>query len=302
MGGRCARALAAVLGLIAAAPSSAGASPALQVCLDEDSAPLSWHGAAGDGGFDLEVARALAQRLDRELRVHWFRGAGEEGFPLPLQINALLAQGACELAGGYPLTRDALAAPRVPDVFLALPSGERTPVRLGELRHTRPYHALALALLLAPRVEGVHALHDLAGRSLLVERESLAEAIGAAHAPRLRASLKRIWPEGDALFEALERGEADAALIERQRFDAYRTRTPRTPLRPSDYVHPLAINAGLAGLERDVALLDAADRALGELLASGAIAHIARREQLTYHPPVEPEILPPLTPRLLSAR
>jgi ABC-type amino acid transport substrate-binding protein len=298
---RRARLAALVLGALTLARAVHAELP-LRVCLDENSAPLSWRDARGEGGFDLGVARAVAQQLGRELAVHWFRGAGEEGFGLPTQIGVLLAQGACELAGGFPLTRDALAAPAVPEIFVALPSGERTRVRLGELRHTRPYQALALTLVLTPRAPQAGALEELGGLRLAVERESLAEAVAAAHAPRLGLGLTRYWPEGEALFEALERGDADAALVERQRFDVYRRQLPATALRASDYVHPLAINTGLAGLERARRLLEAADRALDALSAQGELARIAAREQLTYHAPREPEVLPPLTARVLLTR
>lgn len=280
----------------------------LRVCLEAGSPPFSSRvglsSAAGPGhGLDREVAAEVAAALGRSLEVFWFEASREEEDLLAQQADALFAEGHCELVAGYPLTRDGL----------------RSAAR--RLRPSRPYLALPLTLVLAEGTRPLRRLDEAAGLRLAVERDSLASAIAAVYAGgRLQPGLVRFAFEetpsaeasggsdrdaesrgpggGHAVFEALERGAADVAFVEAHRFALYRADRPETRLRSTGYRHGLAVNAGFVGTS--VALLDAVDRALAELLESGRVAAIVAGYGLDYAAPVAPAILPPLTPRLLA--
>ena len=58
---------------------TAGAQEALRVCLNEDLPPLSLHHrGATDSGFDVALAKAVAQKLGRRLEIQWFESKLDE--------------------------------------------------------------------------------------------------------------------------------------------------------------------------------------------------------------------------------
>ncbi len=285
---------------ISSLATGAGANPPLHVCLETDHPPFS--SATGpDRGIDHEISARVATALARPLRVDWFDSSGgsDEEIQMAHRASRLLAATGCDLIAGYPLTRDGLMAPtgRLP-----APSASREtsgPARTGRLLASQPYLSLPLTVVSAGEGLVIDSLDDLIGGRVAVERGSLASAIASVHAgAALRERLLRVSFEGDSIFEVLENGAADAALIERHRFELYRARTPTTRLRDTGYRHPLAVNIGFIG--RDPSLLAALDDALRLLLADGRIAEIVEAHGLGYSPPMAPAILPRLTPPLLA--
>ncbi|WP_123060017.1 substrate-binding periplasmic protein [Roseicella frigidaeris] len=299
------RAAALLLGLAALAPGAAAAAPALTVCLEAAVPPLSRQ-AGGGSGFDLAVARAVAARLGRPLALQWFETETDPDSSPARQVNALLADGRCDLVGGYPLTERSLAPPasergRLPDFAGARPEDRRRWVTLGRLVPTHPYRRDTLALVTGPAAGEleIRQLAELRGRRLGVEERTFADAILTAYQDGLLLDTVVHAPAGAALFEALERGETEAALVETHRFDAWRAAHPQTPLRLAAYRHPIGFNAGFVALSTAAPLVEAVDAALDRLREEGGLPRLAAMAGLTYAPPQPPGIGAPIRRAML---
>ena len=166
------------------AGGAAHAGETLKVCLDENAPPYSERRKNVGEGFDLGVARALAERLGRPLEVEWFESKLDEDSSGALEANALLSDGRCELVAGYPLTEDALGRPGVetahlPDFDGAKPADHRRRVALGTLRASKPYHFAPLTIVLGGAAIGkpIAGLRDLDGVKIGVESGTLSDTI-----------------------------------------------------------------------------------------------------------------------------
>ncbi|MDA9500241.1 substrate-binding periplasmic protein [Bradyrhizobium sp. CCBAU 11357] len=272
----------------------------LKVCLDEDRPPLSvHHRGKPDAGFDVLLAQAIAERLGRPLKIQWFESKLDEDSSPPLEANALLSDGRCSLVGGYALTQDSLVAPgmktaRLPDFAGATRDDRRRRVPLGVLAPSQPYIYSPMTVVLGPKAprRKIGDIGDLAGLRLVVESGSLGDAILMTFDKgRLIDNITHLVPGRDDLLGALERGEHDATLIDLARFDAHRAAHPDTAIRASGYYYPIGANRGYVGLASDGALIEAVNKALTELTASGRIAEFGKQAGLTYLPPREPAIL-----------
>src|SRR5450631_811386 len=291
---------AAVALMAMSATSTVAAGEALKVCLDENLPPLSAHRrGAPDNGFDLALAREVAQRLGRPLEVQWFASKLDEDSSPALEANALLSDGRCSLVGSYALTRDSLVVPgiktaKLPDFEGATGPDHRRRVPLGALAASEPYIYSPLTIVLGPRAHDRHisGVGDLAGLRVGIESGTLADAILMTFDNgRLIDDITHLVPGRDDLLGALDRGDFDATLLDLRRFDAYRAARPDTRLAASGYYYPVGANRGYVGLASDPDLLVAVNKALSDLQAAGTIAEFGQAAGLTYLPPREPAIL-----------
>ncbi|WP_025037734.1 substrate-binding periplasmic protein [Bradyrhizobium sp. DOA9] len=295
---RVAWSVAALLSTLASA--ALAADDPLKVCLDEDRPPLSvHHRGKPDAGFDVLLAQAIAERLGRTLKIQWFESKLDEDSSPQLEANALLSDGRCSLVGGYALTQDSLVAPgmktaRLPDFAGATRDDRRRRVPLGVLAPSQPYIYSPMTVVLGPKAQrrNIGDIGDLAGLRLVIESGSLGDAILMTFDKgRLIDNITHLVPGRDDLLGALERGDHDATLIDLARFDAHRAAHPDTAITASGYYYPIGANRGYVGLASDGALMEAVNRALTELTASGRIAEFGKQAGLTYLPPREPAIL-----------
>lgn len=286
--------------LSATASVALAADDPLQVCLDEDRPPLSVHRRGKpDAGFDVLLAQAIAERLGRPLKIQWFESKLDEDSSPQLEANALLSDGRCSLVGGYALTQDSLVAPgmktaRLPDFAGATREDRRRRVPLGVLAPSRPYIYSPMTVVLGPKAQRrkIGDIGDLAGLRLVIESGSLGDAILMTFDKgRLIDSITHLVPGRDDLLGALERGDHDATLIDLARFDAHRAAHPDTAITASGYYYPIGANRGYVGLASDGVLIEAVNKELTELTASGRIAEFGKQAGLTYLPPREPAIL-----------
>lgn len=292
-----------VAAILLAAPlgaSAAAAEDPLKICLDEDRPPLSMHRKGKpDAGFDVLLAQAVAERLRRPLVIQWFESRLDEDSSPQLEANALLSDGRCSLVGSYALTQDSLVVPgmktaRLPDFAGATRDDRRRRVPLGVLAPSRPYVYSPMTVVLGPKVRGrkIADIGDLAGLRLVIESGSLGDAILMTFDKgRLIDSITHLVPGRDDLLGALQRGDHDATLIDLARFDAHRAAHPDTAITASGYYYPIGANRGYVGLASDGALIEAVNKALGQLAAEGKIAEFGKQAGLTYLPPREPAIL-----------
>jgi ABC-type amino acid transport substrate-binding protein len=291
---------AAVVLMAMSATSAVAAGEVLKVCLDESLPPLSTHHrGAPDSGFDLALAREVAQRLGRPLQVQWFGSKLDEDSSPALETNALLSDGRCSLVGSYALTRDSLVVPgiktaKLPDFEGATGPDHRRRVPLGVLAASEPYIYSPLTIVLGPRAHDRHisGVGDLAGLRVGIESGTLADAILMTFDNgRLIDDITHLVPGRSDLLGTLERGELDATLLDLRRFDAYRAAHPDTRLAGSGYFYPIGVNRGYVGLASDPALLVEVNKALADLQAAGAVTKLAEAAGLTFLPPHEPKIL-----------
>lgn len=292
-----------VAAILLAAPLGASAAAAenpLKICLDEDRPPLSMHRKSKpDSGFDVLLAQAVAERLRRPLVIQWFESRLDEDSSPQLEANALLSDGRCSLVGSYALTQDSLVVPgmktaRLPDFAGATRDDRRRRVALGVLAPSRPYIYSPMTVVLGPKARGrkIADIGDLAGLRLVIESGSLGDAILMSFDKgRLIDSITHLVPGRDDLLGALRRGDHDATLIDLARFDAHRAAHPDTAITASGYYYPIGANRGYVGLASDGALIEAVNKALGQLAAEGKIAEFGKQAGLTYLPPREPAIL-----------
>lgn len=297
-GRRIAWSVAAFLSMMASV--ALAADDPLKICLDEDRPPLSvHHRGKPDAGFDLLLAKAIAERLGRPLAIQWFESKLDEDSSPQLEANALLSDGRCSLVGGYALTRDSLVVSgmktaRLPDFAGATRDDRRRRVPLGVLAPSQPYVYSPMTVVLGPKARGrkIGDIGDLAGLRLAIESGSLGDAILMTFDKgRLIDNITHLVPGRDDLLAALQRGDHDATLIDLARFDAHRAAHPDTAVTASGYYYPIGANRGYVGLASDPALIEAVNKALTELAAEGKIAEFGKQAGLTYLPPREPAIL-----------
>ena len=275
-----------------------GMGQGLKVCLESGPPPLS---SSTHEGMDLIAARLVADWLGRPLEVVWYEGEDDADASPAAQVNGLLSAGVCQLAGGFPLVSDALRAPPSAPYALVMPDHSRRFVKLGTLMHSAPYRAVDYRLILrkSARQPAVGSLDEVQGWRLLAAQNSLADNLLLAHGGgALRETLVHLPSKIDALA-ALERGDGDAALVEGPQFDAYRGAHPDSALRDSGYRHPLQVNVGFVALDVQRGLLELFDEAIADLLDTGDLAAALTRQGHALLKPVEPQVLPPLTQRLL---
>ena len=297
---------AALIGgiLVASAPAAETAEPPLTVCLEEDSPPYSYKfGKNKIGGFDLAIAEALAERLDRTLDILWFEFEDDEEEVPMWQSSALLAERLCDLIGGYALFSAMLGTPVQPMSKLPDYRGGKRGVRVPTkpIAATRPYHRAPFAVILGPGAGGrkIAKLEDLKGLRIGAEVSTISSAILFRHGHgMLIPDLANIAPTKGLLKQA-DAGRFDAVMIELHRFDWYRKRAPETTLRWSGYVHPIGFNIGFAALEEAQDLIAQVDAAIDEMRGDGTIARLAGEAGMTYRPPKAPTILHRITPAML---
>ena len=285
-------------------PASA-AGEVLKICLDEDLPPLSaHHRGKPDSGFDVALAGAVAEKLDRPLKIQWFESKLDEDSSPALEANALLSDGRCSLVGSYALTKDSLVVPgvktaKLPDfdgATIADRRGRRIP--LGVLTPSQPYLYSSLTIALGAKAmekapdRRMTGIGDLAGLRIGIESGTLADAVLMTFDNgRLIDNITHLVPGRDDLLGSLDRGDLDATLLDLRRLDAYRAAHPDSKIAASGYYYPIGINRGYVGLDSDPALLAAVNKALTDLQGSGTIAALAQAAGLTYLPPREPAIL-----------
>ncbi|MBI5261394.1 MAG: transporter substrate-binding domain-containing protein [Bradyrhizobium sp.] len=297
--GRAAFASALLLAASVVTAARASEDP-LRICLDQDLPPLSAHQRGKpDTGFDVALARAIADRLGRPLRIQWFESELDEDSSPALEVNALLSDGRCSLVGGYALTKDSLAVPgaktaKLPGFEGATRDDRRRRISIGVLAPSQPYIYSPLTVVLGPRARErkITGIGDLAGLRLVIESGTLGDAILMTFDKgRLIDSVTHLVPGRNDLLGALNRGDFDATLLDLRRFDAYRATHPETGLTGSGYYYPVGANRGYVGLASNSELLAAVNKALSELQAEGTLAALGKSTGLTYLPPREPAVL-----------
>jgi ABC-type amino acid transport substrate-binding protein len=285
----------ALLCCVAVMPASA--EPALRICLQSNDPPLSSRQGDEASGFDVALARLVAQRLGRPLEIQWFVTRDDPDSNPVTEANALLSDQRCELVADYPLVIDKLGRPRVatgrlPPFEGATPEDRQRWISLGTLVPTRPYRFDAITVALSPDRAGrvVHSLGDLAGLRIGAEIHGLPDLMAMTYREGKLAEHVVHFSQSRTLFGQLEAGSIDAALIEMRALDTWHLAHPATGIAATGYTHSIGFNIGFVGLPAGGALIEQVNAILADLLADGSLKDAAWAATMTYLPPRPPDI------------
>jgi polar amino acid transport system substrate-binding protein len=202
-------------------------------------------------GFQIEIARALARRLEVRLRPQWI---------VP-RIRAGIVD--CDLL------MDTILVPGTQPQSLKL---------------SVPYHRSGVALVFAPGREPVSSYAELKrGTRVGVLHNSLASLVVS----RTPATMVPFGFEDDML-EAVAKGEVDAGTVSPAAAGYFNLRNPArrvTLVHAEDSQPELQWTVGVGMRRADDALVERINRALSALLADGTLAAIYARYGVTHRSP-----------------
>jgi polar amino acid transport system substrate-binding protein len=215
----------------------------LRLCADPSNLPFSSRDGT-EPGFEVEIARAIAESLGAEFSVHWV--------PTVREVFALrqLYEGQCDLFMGLPVIRQYTDdKPRM--IFSVL------------------YYTMGQAVV-SPAIGGAGSLDDLAGKLVGVQAMT-----GADHLVYERGYRRKVYLKPDETLTALTRGEVDAVVIESPLagwFSKQNAGFRVVPIR--DAAREFPIGVGVRKADRN--LKDAIDGAIQRLQGSTIPAILAR--------------------------
>lgn len=283
--------------LAAHAWAQSAEKPPLAVCMSEDNAPLSVARKGQLSGFDVEMAKAVAQALGRPLRLVPFESELEQDANFALEVNALLSAGVCDLVSGFPLLANDLGPPgrpkaKPPDYPGAKRPRYRADVALGELIASQPYQGMALQLVQRIDAPVAQGLGDLRGQKVGAVAGTLEGTLIATYQGGALTSHMVSMGKLDDRWAALESGKVDAMLMPSTAWDAYRQRA-MAPLRLRAAAPvSLGINLGWVALAGNAALLEAVNRVTAQEPQLQAWAQGAGMQRLL---PTQPAVVQTLS-------
>ena len=229
----------------------------IRMCADPQSPPYSIDDSQ-QPGIDIEIARLIGERLGLRLKVVW----NETYFTGRAIRRQLFRQRKC-------------------DCFLGLPIGRYD----EDLSFTRPYYGSGYVLVVRDGADKVRTLAGLKGGKIGVEVWTIAD--GELHDRGYERGLYRNQME---TIEAIQKGEVDAGLLWAPLFGWIKRTHPELAVTMADgYVPEPALRRNIAiGLRKeDEDLRAALDRAIGDLLAGGAVPEVLARYGVRFYPPFE---------------
>jgi polar amino acid transport system substrate-binding protein len=202
-------------------------------------------------GFQVEIARAIAQRLGVRLRPQWIVPRNRAGVvDCDLLMDTILVRG----------------------------------VQPPSLRLSVPYHRSGVALAFAPGREPVSSYAELkSGSRVGVLHNSLASLIVS----RTPATMVPFGFEDDML-EAVAKGEVDAGAVSAAAAGYFNLKNPArqvTVVHAEDSQPELRWTVGVGMRRADDALVENINRALSALLSDGTLAAIYARYGVTHRNP-----------------
>jgi len=233
----------------------------LTVCIDPANLPYS-SAKPDQPGFDVELARALAERLHVKLRVEWLDVQHETA------VGQLLKR-ECDLVFGEPVAPNLVAD----DQELA-----------GKLLYSRPYYRTGYVFV--ERKDGPHvtSLNELKGaksQRLGAEAGSVAD-----YSLRQRGHLRRLYRNQLATLKALNDGDIDYAYLWANAGWTLHT-TPEWKLQLSpNYIPEDHWDIAIAVDPSDKELKGHVDAALDALVSDGTVARALSHYHVPYYAPV----------------
>jgi ABC-type amino acid transport substrate-binding protein len=233
-----------------------------ELVVSMDPANLPYSGAKGEQpGFDVELARALAQRLDVKLRIEWLDIQHETA------IGQLLER-QCDVVLGEAIAENAVAD----DEELA-----------GKVLYSRPYYGTGYVLVERKVGPHVHSLADLTGaksQRLGAEAGSVAD-----YSLRQRGFLRRLFRNQLATLKALNDGDIDHAYLWANVGWTLHVSPDFDLNLVSDYVPEDHWNIAVAMRHGDDELKRHIDKVLDALIKDGSASRILADYHVPFYPP-----------------
>jgi len=232
----------------------------LAVSMDPDNLPYSSR-KAKDPGFDVELARALADRLNLKLRIDWLDVQRDTA------IGRLLEQ-RCDLVFGEAMDDNAVAD----DEVLA-----------GKILYSRPYYGTGYVLVLRKGGPRASSLADLKGpksQRLGTEAGSIAD-----YRLRQRGLLRRLYRDQTATLKALDARDLDYAYLWANVSWTLHTSPDFHLELAREYVPEDHWNIAIAMARGDEELKRNVDAALEALITDGTVSRTLARYQMPYFAP-----------------
>jgi polar amino acid transport system substrate-binding protein len=214
-----------------------------RLCADPSNLPFSSRDT-GEPGFEVEIARALADGLGTDFSVHWFPTARE------MLVLRQLTEDRCDLLMGVPLT-------------------DRFTDGKADLSFSAPYYVMR-QVVVSPTLGAAPSPDDLRGKRIGVQAMTLSDQIVFE-----RGYQRRIYLNPGETFTALLQGEVDAVVMESPLAGWFVKKHPG--FRVTELNEPARdLKIGAAVRRRDSELKDAVDRAIGKLQERGLPDILAR--------------------------
>jgi polar amino acid transport system substrate-binding protein len=233
---------------------------AFSVCADPDALPFSQRSGV-PAGFQIDLARILADRIGVRLNIDWIalRGA---------------ARGAnCDAIMG------SLARAQDDETEEHKPS-------TGVLRAamTRPYARQTTRIVIAEGSPPVQTFDDLRGRSVAVIHASVAHYfLNEKHIP-----VRTLYPTQEEILAAVASKEMSAGIVSDWIFGWYRKTHPESGLRILDsfvFDPDLDYNVAITLRNTDVELLEKVNAILDDLKSDGSLTQLFAGYGITYRAP-----------------
>jgi ABC-type amino acid transport substrate-binding protein len=256
----------AILGVATA--SHGGETRGIRLCADPSNPPFSSQNAT-EPGFEVEIARAIANTVGAELSVHWT--------PTMREFVALrqLYDGRCDLLMGVPVTtRYTDDKPR--------------------LSFTAPYYVMT-QVLVVPTVGGGASIATLQGKLVGVQAMTLSDQLAWE-----RGWHRKVYLRPEDLFAALVSTEVDAVVVESTFAGPFLKKSPGfTAVALGDAQRDLPIGAAVRKTDAelktaiDKALEHLRDRSVPDILARYGIVLAQAPQPAPGTPPPAPGTPPP---------
>jgi polar amino acid transport system substrate-binding protein len=266
-------ALGMVVGVMAGAGVSAAEEPdalararargVLTACVDPYNFPFS----ANDSdppGFDVEIARAIAQRAGLRSQLFWADTGTRGGLGRALRQSILSKK--C-------------------DFFMGIAAGDEDELKEKQLVLTRPYLGLGYILLVQGKAAGATKLADLKNTKIAVPMATPADAYLFDNKYE-----RAIYRWNREIMKAMAQGEIDPGMVwspslavgRREhpagKFAVVAGYTPETGLR---------WNLAIAVPDSEAAMKQLLDDSVTALLKSGDVQKIVERYGVPFYPPFE---------------
>jgi len=158
--------------VLVAITSGSGEARRIRLCADPSNPPFSSQHAT-EPGFEVEIARAIADAAGAELSVHWFPSTRE------IVVLRQLYEGHCDLLMGVPVT-------------------SRYTEDKPRLLFTVPYYVMT-QVVVAPTVGGVASIEGLQGKLVGVQAMTLSDQLAYE-----RGWNRKVYLKSEELFAALK--------------------------------------------------------------------------------------------------
>jgi polar amino acid transport system substrate-binding protein len=229
---------------------------AFTICVHPDAPPFSARNPR-PAGLQIDLGRAVAERLGVELREEW------------IMFRRDARQVGCDAVMGGVAQSGAAASARA----------ARGPAM------SRPYAAQVTRVVVRSGARPIDTLQDMRGRAVAVPHASLAHFVLDTKGIPVRT----LYATDQEILEAVEKGDMEAGVVSEWSLGWYRKQHPATQLTAIDRLvidSELDYDVAIALRDADRELVTRVDDILGDLMTNGIVARILGDYGIDYRPPM----------------